>query len=60
VETGANLPETPTECSTEKQWKDPPVENPPRNAFQSSLSTPRPTLHRCRSSTLAASPAAAR
>src|SRR6266487_3770326 len=29
VETGADLPETPTECSTEEQWKDPVVENPP-------------------------------
>src|SRR6266487_646785 len=60
VETGAGLPETPTECSTDQQWKDPAVENRPLNAFQSSLSTRRPTLHRCRSSSLAASPAAAR
>ena len=29
VETGADLPETPTECSTEGRWKDPAVENPP-------------------------------
>src|SRR2546428_5692395 len=41
VETGADLPETPTECSTDQQWKDPAVENPPLNAFPGAVCPPR-------------------
>jgi hypothetical protein len=53
VETGADLPETPTKCSPDQQWKDPAVENSLLYAFQSqsvhpsAYPAPMPLDHPC-------------